>query len=148
MIGRVVAFEDDEPPYVEIEQRGRLTWWIYVCHGVMIYGPDGGPFRHLGSEAGARRRAKRLLAAYVRREGLRATRHRLDLPNADEYRRAGELRAETSRALAELRDPWMYDDELAHGGLPAPLFAGRHDSLCRWPRRPCVCIATRSITQP
>lgn len=45
-----------------------------------------------------------------------------------------------------------YRDSIAGGDqayeLPAPLFVGRHDPLCHWPRRPCVCISTRSITQP
>jgi hypothetical protein len=57
-------------PYVEIEpSRGdqRFGWWrIRVHHGVIVWGPDGGPFWRFGSRAFAERCASSVLMKYWR----------------------------------------------------------------------------------
>lgn len=55
-----------EHPYAEVEQTGRFTWDIRICHGVMVWGPEGGPFWYVGTEKGAERKAEKLLEKYER----------------------------------------------------------------------------------
>jgi hypothetical protein len=58
--------EDDDVPYAEVEQTGRFTFTIRILHGVFQWGPDGLPFTHVGTESGAEKKARRLIAKYER----------------------------------------------------------------------------------
>lgn len=53
-------------PYAEVEQTGRFTWSIRICHGILVWGPEGCPFTYWGTEAGAARKAEKLLERYER----------------------------------------------------------------------------------
>lgn len=65
-------------PHAEVEQIGRWTWAVRVVHGIVVWGPGGGPFVVRGGPARAERVAARLLARYEEQERRRArTRRRV-----------------------------------------------------------------------
>lgn len=71
---------DPGPPYAEVEQIGRWTWAVRVCHGITVWGPNGGAFIVHGSRERADRAAGRHLARYLREEERSArTAHRVTL---------------------------------------------------------------------
>lgn len=61
----------DDAPYVEIKQVGRWTYTVKGCHGIGQWGPNGGAWFVHGKRR-AERKARRVLAAYMRNERLRA----------------------------------------------------------------------------
>ena len=67
------AWNPDGAPEAVIERRGR--WWhlVYVDHGLMRWGPDGYGWHVLGAKR-AERKARRVLASYLRQLEPRETR--------------------------------------------------------------------------
>lgn len=66
------------PPYAEVEQIGRWTWAVRVIHGIIVWGPNGGPFIVHGGRDRADRVARRHLARYIAQEERQArTSHRV-----------------------------------------------------------------------
>lgn len=65
------ALERDEPE-ARIEPAGtsfllhRPQWRVYVSHGITCWGPDGLGWIVTGGRAKAERKARRVLAAYLR----------------------------------------------------------------------------------
>lgn len=64
MVPPLPSMSDDDVPYAEVEQTGRFSWKISIYHGCMRWGPDGLWYTYFGSEAGASRKAERLLDKY------------------------------------------------------------------------------------
>ncbi|MGW9196081.1 hypothetical protein [Micromonospora chersina] len=62
------AWDPDAEPEAVIERTGR--WWhlVYIRHGLMRSGPGGYGWHVLGASR-AERKARRVLAAYLRRQG-------------------------------------------------------------------------------
>lgn len=61
--------EMDEPPAAHYEQRGRVTWAVWVSAGICVWGPDGRPWTVYGltpahAERRAARKARTVLAKY------------------------------------------------------------------------------------
>lgn len=100
---------EEEPPHAEVEQDGRFYWTIRILHGWMQWGPDGLPWGHFGTRAGAEAKARRLLAKYVRKyereKQAKIEKRRIELESPEEFHRKVEHRRETVRALEELRAP-------------------------------------------
>ena len=86
-------------PYAELMQGEWMTWYVYIHHGVMTWGPEGGPNVVWGTRKRAMLVAERLLRKYIRQE-LRRQAPRIRI-NSDEYYKG----VQTNRALEELRDP-------------------------------------------
>jgi hypothetical protein len=72
---------DPDEPYAEVRQIGRWTWSVDVVHGIVSWGPNGGPFMAYGSRAHAGRKAGRKLAAYRRVLNRQAQTYRIETPD-------------------------------------------------------------------
>lgn len=95
-------------PYAELMRGEWMTWYVYIHHGVMTWGPEGGPNVVWGTRKRAMRVAERLLRKYIRQE-LRHQAPRIRIDSEEYYKGV-----ETNRALEELRDPelaWDRDFE-------------------------------------
>ncbi|AWY05306.1 hypothetical protein QDA01_gp54 [Microbacterium phage Cinna] len=100
--------EAREVPYAEIKPGGvPWCWWVYIHHGVFVWGPDGGPSMWWGTRAGAERYARYLLRKYLRIKGLEnRERKRVEIDSPEDFTRQVRARHAREDALAELRaDP-------------------------------------------
>jgi len=73
------------PPEARIRRAGRWTYYVEVHHGMIQWGPNGSGWFVLGRRR-AERKARRLLAAYVREMGRDRDVHIVTLgPYRQEY---------------------------------------------------------------
>ena len=89
----------NEDPYAELHHDGGWTWFVYIHHGIMVWGPEGGPHLVWGTRKRAMRVAERLLKKYIRIE-LRRQAPPIRIDSDDYYKGV-----QTNKALEELREP-------------------------------------------
>ena len=105
----------DQDPYAELKHDGGWTWFVYIHHGIMVWGPEGGPHLVWGTRKRAMRVAERLLKKYIRIE-LRRQAPRIKITSDDYF-----LGVQKNKALEELREPELaWDREFNRLSIHTP----------------------------